>query len=91
MTVKYSKSYLSKLEDLFAESNFNLRYEKGNFKSGFCVLNEQNIVIVNKYYSLEGKINCLIEIIKEINLDSSGFSEKSRQIYDTVNQIKLEI
>ena len=91
MTIKFTKSYLSKLEDLFTESNFNLRYEKGNFKSGFCILNETNIVIVNKYYSLEGKINCLTEIIQEINLDSAQFSEKSTELYNSINQTKLEI
>lgn len=91
MAIKFTKSYLSKLEDLFTESNFNLRYEKGNFKSGFCILNETNIVIVNKYYSLEGKINCLTEIIQEINLDNSHFSEKSNELYNYINQTKLGI
>ena len=89
--MKITKSYLSKLEDLFSESNFILRYEKGNFTSGYCILNDNNIVIVNKYYTLEGKINCLTEIIRQINLDSSSFSDKSNELYNNINQTKLEI
>ncbi|MFT5772974.1 MAG: hypothetical protein ACI9ZX_002378, partial [Algoriphagus sp.] len=40
MTIKYTKHFLDKLENLFTETDFMLRYEKGNFKSGYCVLNE---------------------------------------------------
>ena len=91
MNVRFTKSFLTKLEDIFSESNFNLRYEKGNFKSGYCILNETNIVIINKYYSLEGKINCLIEIIINTDLQKSNFSDKSLEIYNHLTQTKLEI
>jgi len=91
MNVKYTKAYLSKLEDLFSESNYTLRYEKGNFKSGYCVLNETNIVIVNKYYSLEGKVNCLIEILRQINVNKEEFTEKSYQLFNELTQTKLKI
>lgn len=50
MVIKYTKHFLDKLENLFAESEFILRYEKGNFKSGYCVLKENKVVIVNKYF-----------------------------------------
>jgi len=72
--VKVTPALLSRLEDIFAESDFVLRYEKGNFKSGFCVLNEQKVVVVNKFYSLEGKINCLMEILRTVPLDISNFN-----------------
>ena len=64
------------------ESNFTLRYEKGQFKSGYCVLRDQNVIIVNKFYSVEGKINALLDILKGLEIDKSGFSEKSIQLYD---------
>jgi len=66
---------------MFAESDYILRYEKGNFKSGFCVLKETKIAIVNKYFTLEGKINSLVEIIKEVNFDTSRFSPKNKKLY----------
>jgi 23S rRNA A2030 N6-methylase RlmJ len=83
MEVKYTKHFLNKLEDIFAESDYTLRYEKGNFKSGYCVLNQSKIVVINKYYTLEGKISCLLDIIKEVELDSSGFSEKNQKLFKT--------
>lgn len=91
MEIKYSKSFLSKLEDLIAESDFILRYEKGNFKSGYCILNENNIVVVNKYYSLEGKVNCLVEIIQQVDIEASKLQPKSLEIFNQIKQTKLEI
>lgn len=81
MEIKYSKYFLNKLEDIFSESDYILRYEKGNFKSGYCVINENKVVVVNKFYSLEGKINCLLEIIKSVELGSEGLSAKNQRLY----------
>lgn len=83
MVVKYTKHFLDKLENLFAASEFILRYEKGSFKSGYCVLKENKIVIVNKYFPLEGKINALIDILNELNFNPHDFSEKSNQDFLT--------
>ncbi len=86
MDVKYTKNFLSKLEDIFAESDYILRYEKGNFKSGYCILKDTRVVIVNKYYAMEGKINSLIEILRTIPLDSAGFTDKSKTLYTQILQ-----
>lgn len=80
MEIKYTKLFLSKLEDVFSESGYILRYEKGNFKSGYCILMDSKVVIVNKFYPLEGKISCLIDILDEIPLSSESLSEASRSL-----------
>ena len=90
MTIKYTRSFLSKLEDIFAETDYHLRYEKGKFQSGYCILRETKIVIVNKYFPLEGKINSLIDILKSLTIDRSGLSDKSRQLLDHIHQNQLQ-
>jgi len=89
MEVKYTKHFLNKLEDIFAESEYHLRYEKGNFKSGWCVLNDKNVVLVNKYFPLEGKINALLDILKNIDLDPTLLSEKNLKLLAHFSQKKL--
>lgn len=84
--IKYTVQFLTKLEDMIAESDYTLRYEKGNFKSGFCLLKEQKIMIVNKFYTTEGKINALLEILKSVKLDNTRFSEKSQKLYEELTQ-----
>ena len=91
MTIRYTKHFLNKLEDIVAESDYVLRYEKGNFKSGYCLLNETRIAIVNKYYTTEGKINCLIDIIKSIEIDPASLSEKNSSLLMELSQTTLEL
>ena len=91
MVIKYSKQFLHKLEDLIAETEFSLRYERGNFKSGYCILNTKKIAIVNKYFSHEGKINCLVDIIKEIDVDLEKLNIKNQELFHQINQTKLEL
>lgn len=81
MQFKYTKQFLNKLEDLFAESNYVLRYEKGNFRSGYCLLKDTHVAIINKYYTQEGKINCLLEILRTVDdLETENLSEKNKKL-----------
>ncbi len=80
--IKYTNQFLVKMEDLIAESDYFLRYEKGNFKSGYCLLRDQKIMIVNKFFTTEGKINILLEILRNVALDTHRFSEKSLKLYE---------
>ena len=84
--IKYTTQFLTKLEDMIAESDYTLRYEKGSFKSGYCVLRDQKIIIVNKFYTTEGKINALFEILKNVALDGASFTEKSQKLYEDLTQ-----
>lgn len=87
--MKSTPQFLTKLEDIFAESDFILRYEKGNFKSGYCILNDQKVVVINKFYTLEGKINCIVEILRTLKLDISGFKEKTKELYFEIVQTSI--
>ena len=89
--IKYTSQFLTKIEDMIAESDYILRYEKGSFKSGYCLLREQKIMIVNKFYTTEGKINALLEIIKSTELDTSRFSEKSKALFEELASTGVKI
>jgi hypothetical protein len=67
---KFTPAFLKKLEDLLKEQGYEVRYEKGNFKSGYCVLEAKKVVVINKFSTLESRIQALIEII--IHLTNSG-------------------
>ncbi len=79
--MKYTPQFLSKIEDIFAESDYMLRYEKGNFKTGWCVLKDVKVVVVNKFLPLEGRINSVAEILKTLELNTEKMTEKSLKLY----------
>lgn len=91
MSVKYSNHFLHKLEDLLSETDYILRYERGNFNSGWCILKDTKVIIVNKFFATDGKINCLLDIIKTIDIDKASLSEKNQKLYYELAQTKLEL
>lgn len=86
MELKYTRPFLARLEEIFAESDFILRYEKGNFKAGYCLIKDMKVAIINKYFPIEGKINCLYDILRTIQIDASRLSEKSQKLYQEICQ-----
>ena len=79
---KYTPSTLSKIESIFNESGYVVRYEKGNFKPGYCILRDKKVVVVNKYFETEARINTLLEIIPQIEVVEQNLSEATREFYE---------
>jgi len=48
-------------------------------------------MIINKFYTTEGKINTLLDILKVVDLESSRFSEKSKKLYEELSQTEINI
>ncbi len=74
MSFKYTANTLKKLEQLFDEARYIIRYEKGNFNSGYCILEDKRIVVINKFLNVEGRINALTEILPSIRLNEEELS-----------------
>ena len=83
---KYTVNTLKKVEDIFGESGYAVRYEKGNFKPGYCILRDKKVVVVNKYFETEARINTLLEILPQITVDESILSEEVREFYEKTLQ-----
>lgn len=84
---------LEKLEALLKQLGFKVRYEKGNFKTGACVLQESRVVVVNRFLSLEARIQALLELLSAMSLDGqlNALDGKQKQLFLAIKQMKLEI
>ncbi|TAE56266.1 MAG: hypothetical protein EAZ89_04870 [Bacteroidetes bacterium] len=61
-----TKHSQDKLHDLLKAAGYTIRYEKGNFTGGYCVVLDQKVVLINKFHPIESKINSLVQIAREI-------------------------
>jgi hypothetical protein len=91
MTLSYTQHTLDKLEALIKTLGFKLRYEKGNFKTGPCVLENDRVVIVNKFSNLESKINSLAELLQRSEIDENLLDEKQKAFFYLLKQTKIEL
>ena len=78
---KYTPNTLKKLEQLFEEARYIIRFEKGNFNSGYCILEERRVVVVNRFLNVEGRINALIEILPSIKVKTEELSGEMMKWY----------
>lgn len=82
--MKYNATTLNKLEKVLAESGYVIRYERGNFQSGYCILEERKVIVLNKFLSTEGKINTMIELLPQLEMLYDQLTFESQKIYDEV-------
>ncbi len=84
--MRFTKSNQEKLHAIFKSLEFTIRYEKGTFQGGYCIVKAQRVIIINKFYPLESKINTLVEILKEIEIDPQLLSAEQQTFIEKINQ-----
>lgn len=89
INMKLNQSTLDKLEDILGESEFVVRYERGNFQSGWCLLESKRIVVLNKFLNLEARINTLLELIPQLDIDFDKLTHQSQKLYEDVKKLSL--
>jgi hypothetical protein len=89
MSFKYTPNTLKKLELLLDEANYVIRYEKGNFTSGYCILEERKVVVVNKFLNIEGRINSLIEMIPHLKIEETDLSDEMKKVWKNLKNDTL--
>lgn len=89
MSFKYNAGSLKKIEEIFKEGGYTVRYEKGNFQNGYCVLEKRKVVVINKFHEVEAKINSMMEILVNIeDLELENLSSESTALFQKIREEK---
>jgi hypothetical protein len=84
--MRYTLGNLKKLEAILEEIDYVVRYEKGNFQSGYCLVEARKIAVVNRFFDTEARINCLLDILSGLDYDQESLTEKSRELLEKWKQ-----
>jgi acyl carrier protein phosphodiesterase len=82
--MKYNQTTLDKLETILEESGYIVRYERGTFQSGYCILEQKKVVVLNKFLQLEGRINTMLDLIPQLNVSFDALTAESQKLYEDV-------
>ena len=88
--MKFTQAVLDKLENILSESEFMVRYERGTFQSGWCLLEQKKVVVLNKFLDTEGRINTLLELIPQIKIEYDKLTLESQKLYESITKKKLK-
>jgi hypothetical protein len=84
--IKYNHNTQKKIERIFEEGGYTVRYEKGSFNSGYCVLESKRVVVINRFHPLDAKINSLVEILSIVDLNLEEMKEETLKYYHELTQ-----
>jgi hypothetical protein len=79
--MKYTQSTLDKLEAIPEQAGYVLRYERGTFQSGYCILELKKVVVLNKFLQVEGRINTLVDLIPQLDINTDLLTDDSKKLY----------
>ena len=82
--MKYNTQTQNKLEKILSEAEYVIRYERGNFQSGYCILEDKKVIVLNKFLGTEGKINTIIELLPQLTINYDLLTRDSQKMYEEV-------
>jgi hypothetical protein len=91
MSLSITNHTLDKLESLLKALDYRVRYEKGNFKTGACLLENSRVVVVNKFSNLESKIKGLADLIGTLEVQDQLVDDKQKQLLNQLKQTTLKL
>jgi hypothetical protein len=89
--MKYTQNTLDKLETVVKEAGYEIRYERGTFQSGYCILEQKKVVVLNKFLQTEGRINTMLDLIPQLDITAETLSAESKKTYkEVVSKLQAE-
>jgi len=87
--MKYTQHTLDKIERIAEESGYVIRYERGTFQSGYCILQNKKVIVINKFFQTEGRINTLIDLMPQLEINFDALTQESQHMYEEVMTVSV--
>jgi len=76
------------LKSIATQLGAEVRFEKGDFKGGYCLLKESKVIVINKMTNLQRKVIVLSMALKELGVDKIYLTPKMREIIEEMSETK---
>ena len=70
-------------EQIAEELNIRILQEKGNFNGGYCLLEEQRIIVINKVKPLEQRIRALAQAFSRFDTSQIYLKPAIREMIES--------
>ncbi|MCF8240245.1 MAG: hypothetical protein K9J16_02585 [Melioribacteraceae bacterium] len=85
---KEFETIMQDLKSLATQMGAKVRFERGDFKGGYCVLKENKVIVINKLSNLQRKVITLAAALKELGVDDIYLPPKLREIIEEMDETK---
>jgi hypothetical protein len=84
---KEFEEFIQELKVLAVQLGAEVRFEKGDFKGGYCLLKESKVIVINKMANLQRKAMILSMALKELGIDEIFLTPRLREL---INEMSSE-
>ncbi len=77
-----NEALLEELRETCEHLGYKIRYEKGDFDGGHCILKEERLLIVNRRFTIEKKITTVARALGELGVDAVFVKPAVRALID---------
>ena len=87
--IKFTQHMLDKIERVIEDGGYIIRYERGTFQSGYCILQAKKVVVLNKFLPTEGRINTLIDLLPLLNINIDELTHESQKLFEELMAVEV--
>jgi len=87
--MKYTRGFLKKLEELADQLGYKVRYEQGHFQAGYCRVESRKLIIINKFFDREGRINSFMDLLPGIPVAIEQLEEDTLHNYRKMMDLRV--
>lgn len=69
MATMKKEQMLEELQEACQSIGYRIRFERGDFAGGACILKDQQLLVVNKRFTIERKLSTIARALHEIGID----------------------
>jgi hypothetical protein len=85
---KEFEELIEELKSVAGQLGASVRFEKGDFVGGYCLLNDNKVIVINKAANLQRKVMILSTALKELGVDKIYLTPKLREIIEEMKEIQ---
>jgi hypothetical protein len=88
--MKLNKQTAVRIEEILKQAGWRIIYDKGNFQSGYCKLDDQKIIVVNKFFTFESRLATLIDVVISLELSAVVLEEEQLAFIQKLRQARTQ-
>lgn len=85
---KEFEEIVQELKSVAAQLGAEVRFEKGDFKGGYCIIKDSKVIVINKMTNLQRKVVVLSMALKELGVDKIYLTPRMREIIEEMSESK---
>jgi hypothetical protein len=85
---KEFETLLQDLKSVATQMGAKVRFERGDFKGGYCLMKDSKVIVINKLSNMQRKVMILAAALNELGIDDMYMTPRLRELIEELDESK---